>query len=61
MNILNTKEMGYASATQVSSVTLYIWKHGAQDHYCKFASFNRVVDKKTSKIQIGPKLKHWFI
>ena len=41
------------SATQASSVTLQIWQHGAKENYCNFASFNTVVDTKTSIIQMG--------
>ena len=49
------------SVTLVSSVTLYIWQHGAKENYCNFASFNRVDDTKTSKIQMGPNiLKRWL-
>ena len=36
------------SATEASSVTLKIWQRD-KEKYCNFASFNRVVDTKTSK------------
>ena len=32
------------SATQASSVTLFIWQNGAKESDYKFASFHRVVD-----------------
>ena len=35
------------SATQASSVTLYIWQHGAKENYSTFETFNMVVDTKT--------------
>ena len=48
-------------ATQASSVTLWIWQHGAKGNYCKFATFKRVVNTKTNIIQIGPiTLKLWL-
>ena len=55
-NIFMRKGMGHTvvSATQASSVTLQILQHGAKENYCNFASFNRVVDKKTSIIQMRP-------
>ena len=40
------------SATEVSAVTLQILQHGGKDDYCKLATFNRVVDTKSSVIQI---------
>ena len=55
--------MGHTAvpATLASSVTLQIWQHGAKENYCKFASFNSVVDRKTSKIQMRPNiLKRWL-
>ena len=42
------------SATYASSVTLYIWQHGAIENYCNFATFNRIVDTKTIIIKKGP-------
>ena len=52
--------MGHSavSATQASSVTLKIWQHGDKENYCKFVSFNREVDTKTSKFQMGPNISH---
>ena len=53
------KVVGYTavSAIQASSVvTLKIWQHGAKTNYCNFTTFNRVVDKKTSIIKIGPSI-----
>ena len=44
------------SATKASIVTLYIWQHGAKENYCNFTTFNRVVDKKTSIIKMGPNI-----
>ena len=44
------------SATEASSVTLKIWHHGAKENYCNFETFNRVVDTKTSKIQMEPNI-----
>ena len=44
------------SATQASSMTLQIWQHGAKENNCNFAPFNRVVDTKTSIIQMGPNI-----
>ena len=44
------------SATQASSVTLKTWQQGAKKNNCNFAAFNRVVDKKTSIIQMGPNI-----
>ena len=41
------------SATKASSVTLN-FHHGAEESYGNVASFNRVVDTKTSRIQMGP-------
>ena len=41
------------SATQASSVALYNWQHGAKENYCIFSTFNKVVDTKTSIIQMG--------
>ena len=47
--------------TAVSATLAYIWQHGEKENYCNFASFNRVVDTKTSKIQIGLNiLKRWL-
>ena len=43
------------SATNASSVTLQIWQHRAKGNISNFASFNRVVDTKTSIIQNGAK------
>ena len=37
-------------------MTLKIWQHAAKENYCNFASFNRVVDTKTSIIQMGPNI-----
>ena len=45
--------MGH-TAVSATSATLKIWQHGAKENYCNFASFNRVVDTKTSVIQMGP-------
>ena len=39
-------------------MTLEVWQHGAKANYCNFASFNRVIDTKTSKIQMGPT---WYV
>ena len=44
------------SATQAFSVTLRIWQNGAKENYCNFASFKRVVDKKSNIIQMGPNI-----
>ena len=44
------------SATQASSVTLQIWQHGAKKNNCNLTSFNRVVDKKTGIIKMGPNI-----
>ena len=35
-------------------MTLRIWQNGAKENYCSFAYFNKVVDKETSIIQMGP-------
>ena len=39
------KEMGHTavSATQDSSVTIYILQHGAKEYYSKFETFNSMV------------------
>ena len=49
------KRMGHnaVSATQASSVTLYIRQHGAKESYSKFASFKMVVKTNTSMIHVG--------
>ena len=44
------------STTQASSVTLYILQNGSKVKYCNFATFNRIVDRKTSIIQIEPNI-----
>ena len=44
------------STIKVSSVTLKIWQHGAKEKYWNFATCNRVVDKKTSIIEMGSKI-----
>ena len=38
------------STTKASSVTLKIWQNGAKVKYSNFATFNRIVDTKTSII-----------
>ena len=53
------------SATQVSSVNISIWQHGAKENNSNFATFNSVVYTKTSKIQMGPNIyiylyKRWL-
>ena len=57
VHILMRTVMGHTavSATEASSVTLYIRQHGAKESYSNFASFNRVVDTKASVhvIQMG--------
>ena len=54
--LINEKVVGHTavSATQASSVTLKIWQHEAKENNCKFASFKRVGNTKTSIIQMGP-------
>ena len=49
---LMRKEMGLTavSTIKVSSVTLKIWQNGAKENYYNFATFNRIVDTKTSII-----------
>ena len=49
VSILMRKGIGHTavSATQASSVTLYIWQHGAKENYSKFETFNMVVNTKT--------------
>ena len=47
------------SATLASAVTLKIGQHGVKKNkknYCNFASFNRVVDVKTSILYMGPNI-----
>ena len=44
------------SASQASSVTLYIWQHGAKENRSKFETFNMVVNTKTCIIQMGPNI-----
>ena len=44
------------SATQASSVTLYIWQHEAKQNYLEFETFKRVVNTKTSIIESGPNI-----
>ena len=39
------------SAAKASSVTLKIWQNGVKEKYCNFATFNRIVETKTSIIQ----------
>ena len=53
-------KMGNAAvlATKASSVTLLIWQHEANENYCKFAKFNRIVDTKTTIIQMGPNINN---
>ena len=48
------KGMGHTAvlATEVSSVTLQIWQCGAKENQCNFAPFSKIVDTKTSIIQI---------
>ena len=60
VNMLMRKGMGHhtVQATQASSVDLQIWQYGAKDNIYNFASFNRVVDTKTSVIQIGPNISN---
>ena len=57
VNILTRKVMGHTmvSATEASSVTLN-WQHREKESYCNFASFNRVVNTKTRRIQMGPNI-----
>ena len=43
------------SATLASSVTVFrLKKIGKNEIYCNFENFNRVVDIKTSFIEVGP-------
>ena len=44
------------SATEASSVTRQIWQQGAKDNNCNFATFNSVVNTKTSIIQMEPNI-----
>ena len=44
------------SAIQASSVTLYIWQHGAKESYNIFSTFSRLVDTKTNIIKMVPNL-----
>ena len=48
------------SATHASSVTLYNWQNGAKENYCNFASFNKVVDTKTSNQNVAKNIKLWL-
>ena len=52
------KRMGHTavSATQASSVTHYIWQHGAKENYSKYKTLNMVVNTKTLIIQMGPNI-----
>ena len=38
-----------------------VWQHGAEDNHCNFASFNSVVDTKTSKFQMGSNILKYII
>ena len=42
------------SATQASSVTFLFWQHGAKENNSKFETFKRVVNTKSSIIQMVP-------
>ena len=44
------------SATQASSVTLYIWQHEAKGNYSKFETFIVVVNTKTFIVETEPKI-----
>ena len=44
------------SATQASSVTLYIWQHEAQENYSKLETFNVVSNTKTFIIEMEPNI-----
>ena len=48
-----TKEMDQTavSATKVSPVTFKIWQNGTKEKVCNFATFHKIVDKRTSIIQ----------
>ena len=36
------------------------WQNEAKEKYCNFATFNRIVDTKTSIIQTEPKYNSWL-
>ena len=49
------KKVGHAvvSATQTSSVTIWLWQHAAKENSCQLASWDSVVDTKTRINQMG--------
>ena len=50
------KVMGHTAvpATEASSVTLWIWQHGAKENYSNFKSVNMIVDTKTRLVYCSP-------